>query len=104
MRKAFKLFVNPDAHEEYTRRHQPIWKDLEQTLIEHGVRNYSIFLDAETNTLFGYAEIASEERWNEIAQTEVCGRWWKHMAEIMPTNADGSPVSVELKEVFHIEA
>ena len=26
------------------------------------------------------------------------------MKEIMPTNADNSPVSRELKEVFHIES
>ena len=36
-------------------------------------------------------------------QTAVCRRWWRHMREIMPANADDSPVSRELREVFHIE-
>jgi L-rhamnose mutarotase len=67
------------------------------------VHNYSIFLEAETNTLFGYAEIESEERWAAVAQTEVCRRWWTHMREVMPANPDHSPVSVELREVFHLE-
>lgn len=96
--------VHPDQHAEYQRRHAPIWKELEETLFEHGVRNYSIYLDVETSNLFAYAEIESEERWQAIAGTEVCQRWWRYMKEIMPANPDNSPVAVELTEVFHIEA
>ena len=102
LRKAFKMSVHPDQHAEYARRHQPIWKELEDTLLAHGVRRYSIFLDAETSELFAYVELESEERWVAIARTEVCRRWWKHMREIMPSHADDSPVSRELKEVFRL--
>ena len=103
IRKAFKMSVNPDQHAEYARRHQPIWPELEAVLKEHGVTRYSIFLDPATSELFAYAELENEERWNAIASTEVCRRWWRHMRELMPSNPDNSPVSVELKEVFHIE-
>jgi L-rhamnose mutarotase len=67
------------------------------------VRNYSIFLHAETRQLFAYAEIESEEQWAAIAETEICRRWWTSMRELMPTNADHSPVSTELREVFRLE-
>jgi L-rhamnose mutarotase len=103
MRKAFKMSVHPLRHEEYARRHNPIWRELEDTLLAHGVRSYSIYLDPQTSELFAYAEIDSEERWRALASTEVCRRWWSHMQELMPSNADGSPVSQDLKEVFHIE-
>jgi L-rhamnose mutarotase len=33
----------------------------------------------------------------------VCRRWWQHMRELMPSHPDNSPVSTELREVFHIE-
>ena len=52
--------------------------------------------------MFAYAEIEDEARWAAIAQTEVCQRWWRHMGEVMPSNADHSPVAVGLKEVFHL--
>jgi L-rhamnose mutarotase len=29
-------------------------------------------------------------------------RWWAHMADIMATNPDGSPVAVPLETVFHL--
>src|SRR5918995_2109580 len=103
LRKAFRMSVHPDRHEEYARRHDPIWRDLEETLFAHGVRSYSIYLDPQTSELFAYAEIDSEERWQEIASTEVCRRWWRHMRELMPSNPDGSPVARDLHEVFHIE-
>jgi L-rhamnose mutarotase len=103
IRKAFKMSVNPDQHAEYARRHNPIWRELEDALRSHGVLSYSIFLDESASELFAYVELESEARWNDIAQTDVCRRWWKYMREIMPSHADGSPVSRELKEVFHIE-
>lgn len=102
IRKAFVMSVNPGREAEYARRHQPIWADLAAVLKSHGAHNYSIFLHEETRQLFGYVEVESEERWNAIAKTEVCQRWWKHMADVMPSNPDNSPVSRELKEVFHL--
>lgn len=103
LRKAFVMSVDPGCEAEYERRHRPIWPELEEVLRAHGVGSYSIFLHAPTRQLFAYAEIASEERWREIAATPVCRRWWAAMAELMPANADGSPVSAALREVFHRE-
>lgn len=102
IRKVFKMKLYPNKIEEYIKRHNPIWKKLEDTLKIHGVHNYSIFFDEETHVLFGYAEIESEEQWNAISNTEICREWWKHMADIMETNPDNSPISIELKEVFNI--
>ena len=96
------MAVHPGQEAEYEQRHRPIWPDLERTLIEHGVVTYSIYLDPETRDLFGYVEVEDEGRWAAIAQTEVCRRWWRHMREIMPANADDSPVARELREVFHV--
>jgi L-rhamnose mutarotase len=103
IRKAFVMSVNAGSEREYERRHSPIWPELEQALRSHGVHNYSIFLHSETRQLFGYVEVEDEGRWNEIAQTEICRTWWAHMAEIMPSNADSSPVAEELREVFHLD-
>ncbi len=98
------MSVNVGEESEYEQRHKPIWRELEDVLIAHGTRAYSIFLDPATGDLFAYVEIEDEARWDAIAQTEVCRQWWRFMREIMPSNADDSPVSRELREVFHIEA
>jgi L-rhamnose mutarotase len=103
IRKCFVMQLNRGAEEEYRRRHDPIWNELEETLRAHGVHNYSIFLHPETRQLFAYAEIEEEARWNAIAQTPVCRRWWDHMAGLMQVNADNSPCSVEVREMFHFE-
>jgi L-rhamnose mutarotase len=97
------MSVTEGQAQEYERRHNPIWPELESVLLAHGVGTYSIFLDTQTNDLFAYAESEDEERWAQVAQTEVCQRWWRHMREIMPSHLDNSPVSRECREVFHIE-
>jgi len=94
--------VFPGQEAEYERRHCPIWSELEEVLRAHGVTNYSIFLDPATQDLFAYAEIEDEQRWDAIAETEVCRRWWRYMREIMPASPDDSPLSSELKEVFRL--
>ncbi len=79
IRKVFLMTLKPGQKEEYARRHNPIWPELAEVLKKHGVHNYSIFLDRETGGLFAYAEIESEAQWREIAETEVCRRWWAYM-------------------------
>lgn len=103
IRKAFLMRVNPDKQVEYEKRHSPIWPELHKALKDHGVHNYSIFLDKETSQLFGYVEIEDQARWNAIANTAECRKWWAYMKDIMPSNPDNSPISNELREVFHID-
>ena len=102
IRKAFVMTLRPSHAAEYERRHNPIPRELEAVLKSHGVRSYSIFLERETNRLFAFAEIESEQRWADIAQTEECRRWWAFMRDIMAVNPDNSPQSVELDEVFRL--
>jgi L-rhamnose mutarotase len=102
IRKAFRMSVYEGQESEYERRHNPIWQELADTLRASGVSSYSIFLDRETGDLFAYAEIDNEERWQAIARTEICRRWWHHMRDVMPSNPDDSPVSHPLVEVFHM--
>ena len=103
MIKAFKMKLYPGQAEEYERRHNLLWPEMRDMIHEHGGSNYSIFLDEETLTLFGYIEIEDEALWDASADTEVNRRWWDYMADIMETNPDNSPVSIDLKPVFHLD-
>lgn len=103
MIKGFKMKLFPGQEKEYERRHNLLWSEMKDMIHEYGGRNYTIFLDEETLTLFGYIEIESEEKWSRSAETKICRKWWDYMADIMETNLDNSPVSVDLKKVFHLD-
>ena len=103
IRKALKMKVYSQYHGEYKKRHDEIWESLKNVLKSHGAHNYSIFLDGETDSLFAYVELESEELWNKVAETEEWKKWWDFMKDIMETNDDNSPKSVELKEVFYLK-
>ena len=103
MIKGFKMKLYEGMAEEYEKRHNELWPEMRDMIHEYGGKNYSIFLDKETNILFGYIEIESEERWAQSANTAICRKWWHFMADIMETNADESPVSIGLSPVFHLD-
>ncbi|MEX0676008.1 MAG: L-rhamnose mutarotase [Pirellulales bacterium] len=44
IRKAFVMSVNPGAEEEYEKRHNPIWPELQKVRKDHGVSKCSTFL------------------------------------------------------------
>ncbi len=100
--EACKMKIFPGMEAEYEKRHDEIWPEMIEMIHERGGRNYSIFLDKETLTLFSYIEVVDEEKWNQ-APGELNFRWWNYMADIMETNEDNSPVSTPLKSVFHLD-
>ncbi len=101
--KGFKMKLYPGMEEEYERRHNLLWPEMIDSIHACGGHNYTIFLDKETLTLFGYIEIEDEEKWAAQADTAINRRWWDFMADIMETNPDNSPVSVDLQKVFHLD-
>ena len=101
-RLAFKMKLFPGFEEEYKKRHDEIWPELVELLKQSGISDYSIFLDEETNSLFGVLNITDAKNMDSLPQHEVMQRWWKYLADIMESNADHSPVSIPLREVFYL--
>ncbi len=103
MRRAFKMQLFPGNVEEYKRRHDEIWAELATLLKETGISEYSIFLDEETNVLFGVMNVEDEVKLDELPDHPVMQRWWAFMKDIMATNEDHSPISIPLQEVFYMK-
>src|SRR4051812_7957018 len=97
-RIAFKMQLFKGNEEEYKRRHDALWPELNQLLKDTGVSDYSIFLDEKTGSLFGVLKIADAKWLDQLPQHPVMQRWWKYMGDIMESNPDHSPISIPLKE------
>ena len=102
-RIAFKMKLFPGVKEEYKKRHQNIWPELKELLVKAGIKDYSIFFDQETDTLFAVQKVSGESDSQELGETEIVQKWWAYMADIMETNPDNSPLSISLEEVFYME-
>lgn len=103
LRHAFKMKLKPGFEAEYKRRHDALWPALAQALAEAGVSDYSIFLDAETLTLFAVQKLADGHRADDLPGQEIVKTWWAYMADLMEVNPDCSPVCAPLQEVFHLD-
>ena len=102
-RLAFKMKLNEGELAHYKKRHNELWPELKVLLKEAGISEYSIFFDTETNTLFAFQKISGHAGSQDLASNPIVKKWWDYMADIMQTNEDNSPVSIELEEVFYLE-
>jgi L-rhamnose mutarotase len=101
-RLAFKMKLNAGQKEAYKKRHNELWSELKTLLKNNGVSEYSIFLDEETHTLFGFQKVSGEGGSQDLANNDIVKKWWDFMADIMEVNPDNSPVSTPLEEVFYL--
>ena len=101
-RIAFKMQLNKGAEVEYKKRHDELWPELQQLLRSTGISDYSIFLDETTNSLFGILKIEDAQLLDDLPANPLMQKWWLFMQDIMESNPDNSPVSIPLKEVFHL--
>jgi len=102
VRVAFKMKLNKGQEQEYKKRHDALWPELQELLKRTGISNYSIFLDAESSDLFGVMEIEKFDSLEELPSHPVMKKWWAYMKDIMATNPDHSPISTALKELFYL--
>lgn len=103
-RVAFRLTVRPEMIDAYIARHSPVWPDMLAEIEASGRRNYSIFLDRPTGTLFGYYETDDDEAARAyLASSAVATRWEASMAAFftdLPGRADQA--ATPLTEVFNL--
>ncbi len=95
--------LKPGFKEEYKKRHDEIWPELEKLIRETGVSDYSIFLDEGTNILFAVQKQSGDSSSQDLGTNPLVQKWWAYMADIMETNPDNSPVTIPLEEVFYME-
>lgn len=99
---AFVMQLNAGQEAEYQRRHDDIWPELSDLLRDAGVEDYSIHLHRETLQLFGVLWRRKDHGMDDLPTHPVMKRWWAHMADIMETNPDNSPVAHPLETLFHM--
>ena len=105
MRVGFILKVKPEMLDEYKRRHQHVWPDMQEALRETGWHNYSLFL-REDGLLFGYLETPDFDAARAgMAKMEVNARWQADMAPFFEQLESQRPDEgmMVLEEVFHLD-
>ena len=100
---AFTMQLKPGVAAEYQRRHDEIWPELSASLQAAGIRDYSIYLDAASGTLFAVQKRMDDHTADNLPNTTIVQRWWTYMSDLMETNPDNSPVVKPLERVFHMD-
>lgn len=104
-RIGFVLKVKKNLLDEYKRRHEQVWPEMQAALRETGWQNYSLFM-REDGTLFGYLETPDfEKALAGMAEKEVNALWQAEMAPFFEALDGRRPDEglLQLEEVFHLD-
>jgi len=100
--RAFRMQLKAGQVEEYKRRHDAIWPELTQALVDAGIYDYSIFLDEETLHLFAVLKLREGETSTALPELPVMRRWWDSMAPLMEVQPGNRPKEWALVPMFHM--
>ena len=103
LRAGFAMQLYEGCEEEYRKRHDALWPELARELSAAGVRDYVIYLDPATRTLYASQKLTEHNTADGLPETDIVRKWWDYMADLMETNPDGSPVVRELTEMFYLD-
>jgi L-rhamnose mutarotase len=100
--RAFRMQLKPGMAQEYRRRHDALWPELAQALLDAGVHDYSIFLDEETLHLFAVLKLHPGDTSAALPEQPVMRRWWDYMADLMVVEPGNRPKEWPLQPMFHL--
>ena len=100
---AFLMRLKPGCEQEYRKRHDEIWPELQAALTQAGIRDYSIFLDEVTLTLFAVLRLMPGNTRDRLPSLPIMRRWWDFMAELMEVDQTNRPVDRPLTAMFHMD-
>lgn len=100
---AWKATICEGELDEYIKRHNEIWPELEEVLKEAGIVNYSIWNTG--NEVFGYFEcekgIAYAEQYQ--AKSPIVDKWNIYMKDVMTMDMDPQTgAQPKLEKIFEL--
>lgn len=104
-RVGFRLQLNKDTLDEYVLRHTEVWPEMLEALRSTGWTNYSLFLDRNDASLFGYFETPDLEAARlGMDALEVNTRWQADMAPFFERLVGLRPDEgfLQLESVFYL--
>jgi len=104
-RVCFISRVRPELLDEYRRRHDEVWPEMQASLRRAGWGNYSLFLSTD-GLLVGYLETDDyAAALDRMAQTDVNERWQAEMKKYFAGEQEQRPDEgfTRLPEIFHLD-
>ena len=98
--------LRPELREEYLELHRAVWPEVEATIIDCGIRNFTIFVLGET--IFGYFEYVGDDYYADqerMALDPATQEWWARTGPCqLPFDATSDADNWQpLDEAWHLD-
>ncbi|NYD68271.1 L-rhamnose mutarotase [Agromyces atrinae] len=96
----------PEKRDEYLALHRMVWPQVEKTISESGIRNFTIFsLDDVIIAYYEYVGDDFDADQQRMASDPITQEWWTHTAPCQrPLREDSTAPNWEIfDEVWHLD-
>jgi L-rhamnose mutarotase len=98
--------LRPELRDEYLELHRSVWPQVEATITDCGIRNFTIFV--KDDVIFGYFEYVGDDYEADqvrMAADPVTQEWWSRTGPCQLPFTDGSdaPNWEPLDEAWHLD-
>ncbi|EAR51861.1 hypothetical protein OG2516_16209 [Oceanicola granulosus HTCC2516] len=97
-RRAWTMRLRAGAEAAYDAAHAAVWPELQAQMRADGIRRFVLYRDG--TTVFAYQERQRPFPDRAAPASEITARWWREMAALMETDAEGRPLQTMLREIF----
>ena len=104
-RICFEMRFNPDRLDEYVKRHETVWPEMQEALVRCGWHNYSLFLRPDGFAI-GYFEAEGGATFEQCCQAmsreSVNTRWQEDMAAFTALGDKPDEAAKTLEHYFYL--
>lgn len=99
---SFVLRVKDGMADEYRRRHDALWPEMRQALLDQGIVHYEIYFHEDSRLLFAHI-VRSKQMPPPLPEPPAITRWREHMKDIMELEGE-RPYRRVLNRIFLLQA
>lgn len=99
---SFTLRLYKGQEQNLITKHRDVWPELIKLFKETGIKDYRIFFDKKTNTIFETMKIDNETSFDMLCKSECMLMWYLTLGRLVDTDKNHIPIRVPLTEIFYM--
>jgi len=99
-RLLFKLKLYEQQEQKFVESYNAMWPELKELFEDIGIREYSIFLDAKSLTIYETMKVNDAAIFDLLSKHQTTIMWYLILGDLVETDKNNIPIRICLNEIY----